>query len=93
LAAREITARLRLHGYWADFMNPFSGKPFFSWANGATLYKIDSRFRGINMNVQNKSSCTVISAENIDDKNFSGVIYTNAPCDFMQIKNLLNSQV
>ncbi|XP_004523920.1 methylmalonic aciduria and homocystinuria type D homolog, mitochondrial [Ceratitis capitata] len=92
LAAREITSRLRLHGYWADFMNPFSGKPFYSWANGKNLYKVDDRFRGINMKLIKKNHCTVISTED-GDVTFSGVIYTNAPCDYLQIKSLIDEQV
>ncbi|XP_053947859.1 cobalamin trafficking protein CblD [Anastrepha ludens] len=92
LAAREITARLRLHGYWADFMNPFSGKPFYSWANGKNLYKVDDRFRGINMKLIKKNHCTVISTEN-GEATFSGAIYTNAPCDYLQIKSLIDEQV
>ena len=42
-----MCTRLRLNGFWADFMNPFSGKPFYSYASGKNLYKIDDRFRGL----------------------------------------------
>ncbi|XP_065364446.1 uncharacterized protein LOC135957597 isoform X2 [Calliphora vicina] len=95
LAAREITARLRLHGYWADFMNPFSGKPFYSWSSGKNLYKIDNRFRGLNMKLNKHNECVVISsdAEANAENAFSGSIYSNAPPELTQLKSLLDSQV
>lgn len=92
MAAREIAARLRLHGYWADFMNPFSGKPFYSWASGKSLYKVDDRFRGLNMKLINKNNCTVISTEDTNIT-FSGAIYTNAPADLVQLKSIIDEQV
>ncbi|XP_070496280.1 methylmalonic aciduria and homocystinuria type D homolog, mitochondrial [Chironomus tepperi] len=81
-AAREICQRLRLHGYWADFLNPFSGKAFFSY-HQKSLYKNDERFRGLCMKLEsikgfgNKDSCLLIS----EDKSpkFSGSVFTNLP--------------
>lgn len=81
-AAREICQRLRLHGYWADFLNPFSGKAFFSY-HQKSLYKNDERFRGLCMKLEKikgfglKDSCLLIS----EDKStkFSGSIFTNLP--------------
>ncbi|XP_073834279.1 methylmalonic aciduria and homocystinuria type D homolog, mitochondrial-like isoform X2 [Musca autumnalis] len=93
LAAREIASRLRLHGYWADFMNPFSGKPFYSWASGKNLYKIDKRFRGLNMKLKKHNDCVVILPDENAEKTFSGSIYTNAPSDYSEIKSLIDNQV
>lgn len=49
-----------MHGYWADFMNPFSGKPFYSYASGKKLYKIDSRFRGLGIRFEERDACLII---------------------------------
>lgn len=92
LAAREITSRLRLHGFWADFMNPFSGKPFYSWANGKNLYRVDQRFRGLNMKLLKHNECTVICSSEDDENCFSGAIYTNAPSNYTELKSLLDNQ-
>uniref|UniRef100_A0A1A9VNF9 Methylmalonic aciduria and homocystinuria type D protein, mitochondrial n=1 Tax=Glossina austeni TaxID=7395 RepID=A0A1A9VNF9_GLOAU len=92
LAAREITTRLRLHGYWADFMNPFSGKPFYSWANGKNLYKVDDRFRGLNMKIFKVNDCVVISPDSAEQA-FSGTIYTNAPTDYFQLRSIIDTQI
>lgn len=91
LAAREITSRLRLHGYWADFMNPFSGKPFYSWSSGKNLYKIDDRFRGLGMKLISQNNCIIISSDK--DSAFSGTIYSNAPSSFDLLKSLIAEQV
>lgn len=76
-------------------MNPFSGKPFYSWASGKNLYKIDNRFRGLNMKLNKHNDCIVISsdAEANAENAFSGSIYSNAPSDFVQLKSLLDTQV
>lgn len=92
LAAREITTRLRLHGYWADFMNPFSGKPFYSWANGKNLYKVDDRFRGLNMKIFKVNDCVIISPDSAEQA-FSGTIYTNAPTDYFQLRSIIDTQI
>lgn len=83
-----MCSRLRLNGYWADFMNPFSGKPFYSYASGKKLYKIDNRFRGLGIKLENYNECLIISAE--DEVAFSGSIFTNAPTDILTLQSLIN---
>lgn len=81
-AAREICQRLRLHGYWADFLNPFSGKAFFSY-NQKSLYNTDQRFRGLCMKLESikgfaaKDPCLLISEDK--SSKFSGSVFTNLP--------------
>lgn len=78
-AAREICSRLRLHGFWSDFLNPFSGRPFHSYHQKA-LYKLnDVRFRGLCMKFEEISAeggnenCVILC----EDKSlkFSGSIF------------------
>lgn len=81
-ASRDICQRLRLHGYWSDFVNPFSGKAFFSY-HQKSLYKSDERFRGLCMKLEeikglgSAENCLLIS----EDKStkFNGSIFTNLP--------------
>lgn len=81
-AAKEISQRLRLHGYWSDFLNPFSGKAFFSY-NQKSLYENDTRFRGLCMKLEEVKSfgstnnCLLISEDKTNK--FSGSIFTNLP--------------
>lgn len=67
-------------------MNPFSGKPFHSYA-GKSLYKLDERFRGIGMKLEKFNNCTIIGTEK--DICFSGNIFTNAPSNITVIRDLI----
>lgn len=68
-------------------MNPFSGKPFHSYASGKNLYKQDERFRGIGIKLENFNNCTIIGSEH--ELSFSGNIFTNAPSNLEVIRNLI----
>lgn len=83
-----MCTRLRLNGFWADFMNPFSGKPFYSYASGKNLYKIDDRFRGLGIKYEDLNHCLIISPDN--EETFSGSIFTNAPSDLTQLQLLID---
>lgn len=95
-AAREICQRLRLHGFWADFLNPFSGKAFFSY-HQKSLYKNDERFRGLCMKLEEikgfgaKETCLLIS----EDKSakFSGSVFTNLPSMEMYKELVLEDEI
>ncbi|XP_017113432.1 uncharacterized protein LOC108136624 [Drosophila elegans] len=90
LAARDMCDRLLSLGYWADFLNPFSGRPFFMPSrDGSRLYKQDHRFRGLNMRLSQQNHCTVIAAEENDRTHFSGTIYCTAPNQYDQLVELL----
>ncbi|KAH8274175.1 hypothetical protein KR018_001177 [Drosophila ironensis] len=89
MAARDMCDRLLSLGYWADFLNPFSGRPYFTPRDGASLFKQDHRFRGLNMRLSQRNNCTVIAAEKNDRTHFSGTIYCTAPNQYGQLLELL----
>ncbi|XP_034489975.1 methylmalonic aciduria and homocystinuria type D homolog, mitochondrial [Drosophila innubila] len=89
LAAREISDRLMSLGYWSDFLNPFSGRPYFLQRDGAILYKQDYRFRGVNMRLSNFNDCVLIAAEENDKTCFSGTIFCTAPNNYDLLVELL----
>lgn len=93
LAAREICSRLRLHGFWSDFLNPMSGRPFHSY-HQKSLYKLnDERFRGLCMKFEEikaegaDEDCLLIS-EDLSTR-FSGSIFSNIPANLELIKDLI----
>lgn len=90
LAARDISDRLLSMGYWADFLNPFSGRPYFMPKEDSMLYKQDSRFRGLNMSLALKNHCMVIAAEENDNTHFSGTIYCTAPSNYDVLVKILS---
>lgn len=92
-AAREICSSLRLHGHWADFLNPMSGRPFHSY-HQKNLYKLnDERFRGLCMKLEEikavgaEQNCLLLC----EDKStkFSGSIFSNIPPNMDLIQELM----
>lgn len=73
LTAKNICDKLKNGGYWADFINPFSGRPYLCPNAGSSLYKTDEKFRCLDFQIFEIKDCKVISNE--DDKpkkNFIG---------------------
>lgn len=58
-------------GYWADFINPFSGQPHLNLQKSGALYKTDERFRCLGFKILHRNNCKVIVNEN-NNKNFIG---------------------
>ncbi|XP_076657843.1 methylmalonic aciduria and homocystinuria type D homolog, mitochondrial [Halictus rubicundus] len=88
LAAYDICSKLKMIGYWADFINPFSGQPHLSLQKNNTLYKTDERFRCLGFKIVHRNSCKVILHDN-NDKNFIGSLYTTAPASTAFLKEIL----
>ncbi|XP_015588802.1 methylmalonic aciduria and homocystinuria type D protein, mitochondrial isoform X2 [Cephus cinctus] len=89
LAASDVCTKLKLIGYWADFINPFSGQPYFNPHKNGTLYKTDERFRCLGFQIQEKNRCKVISHSS-NSNNFVGSLYTTAPSNMEFLKELMN---
>lgn len=82
--AQEICIKLKSTGYWADFINPFSGKPYLSPYYKSTLYETDERFRCLGFEIKKRGNCKVIQSR--DDKQFIGE-YSDASSKHTQDKN------
>lgn len=89
LAASDICIRLKMLGYWADFINPFSGHPYFSSQKKNTLYTTDERFRCLGFKIQEKRNCKVISYDT-NISNFIGNLYTTAPASTEFLKDIVS---
>jgi len=72
LAAQDVCTRLKVAGYWADFINPFSGRPNHTPLPGGTLYKTDERFRCLGFMIKKHADCKVISPNPNEKKAFVG---------------------
>ncbi|XP_012176639.2 cobalamin trafficking protein CblD [Bombus terrestris] len=89
LAASDICAKLRRMGYWADFINPFSGQPHLNLQKNSTLYKTDERFRCLGFKILHRNNCKVILYDN-NAKNFLGNFYTTAPASTELLREILH---
>jgi len=88
IAAREICRRLVREGYWADFINPFSSKPFYSQTNNANLFNIDKRFHVYGLKYEEPNKNCIVTKADVEGT-FSGSIVTTAPNDSKKIVKLL----
>ncbi|XP_014294892.1 methylmalonic aciduria and homocystinuria type D homolog, mitochondrial [Microplitis demolitor] len=89
LAASDICAKLKMFGYWADFINPFSGQPYLNPHKTGVLYKTDERFRCLGFKVNKTNSCKIISHENKGSE-FVGSLYTSAPANMDFFKDIMS---
>lgn len=64
LAASDICSKLKMVGYWADFINPFSGQPYLNPRKGGNLYETDERFRCLGFTIEQRNNCRIIASDN-----------------------------
>uniref|UniRef100_A0A0K8T5W5 Methylmalonic aciduria and homocystinuria type D, mitochondrial n=1 Tax=Lygus hesperus TaxID=30085 RepID=A0A0K8T5W5_LYGHE len=86
-AAQDICNKLKRAGFWADFINPFSGVPFGNPYTPGGLYQTDERFRCLGFHIMEKSACRIITNK-INNK-FVGSLYTNAPPSTALLRDIL----
>lgn len=88
LAAQDICQKLRTAGYWADFINPFSGLPGASTYNtSVNLYETDPRFRSLGFRIIERQNCRVI--EDKKSCRFRGNLFTTAPAETEALRKIL----
>lgn len=75
-AAKVICHRVMIQGYWADFINPYTGKAEYD--DGKQRNKTDIQYSSYSS--LSPMACVYIKADK-GDKN--GIIYTDAPIDLV----------
>ena len=58
--AHEICAYLGTKQYWADFIDPASGRPYYGPHSSDTLFETDERFRYFGVNILDLGCCRVV---------------------------------
>jgi hypothetical protein len=87
--ATEVCDSLRQMGYWADFIDPSSGRPYLGVFTNSTLMETDERYRHMGIRVQDLGCCKVIDHKEWGSCAFLGSLFTNAPSDSQAVTKVL----
>ncbi|XP_065659557.1 cobalamin trafficking protein CblD [Hydra vulgaris] len=85
--AKMICEKIMASGYWADFIDPFSGRAFYSEYTNDTLFETDDRFNQLGFNVEDLGCCKVLFHNKWKSNVFVGVIFTDAPAQCHMFNN------
>jgi hypothetical protein len=89
--AQKLRQKLNEAGYWADFIDPCSGRPFIGPFTNATLFETDDRYRNFGFDIEDLGCCKVISHHVWGTKAFVGSLFTNASLDSEELEEILRA--
>lgn len=86
--AKEICFTLWRGGYWADFINPMSGKAFFGDQTQDSILQDDVRRHAGGFHIEDLASCTLIRHVLKGPPTFVLTLITNAPFNSLIMEKL-----
>lgn len=86
--AAEVCLAFEEAGFWADFIDPTSGKPFKGAHTNFTMFETDERYRKLGMEIRDLGCCKVISHPVWGTYSFIGTLFTDAPVTHPLVKGV-----
>jgi hypothetical protein len=89
-SAKEICARLSSESVWSDFIDPYSGRAFYSPHSNVVLQETDERFRYLGFDVRDLGCCRSIAHPMFGSHAFVGTIFTSASIQSPSIQSIMD---
>lgn len=70
------------NGYWADFINPLTGRAYYRAAHCIRKQGLEAQLLGRGLNLTFANGCTIIGEEQSDQ--LTGFIFTDTPCKVLE---------
>lgn len=87
--ANSIVNTLSADGFWADFIDPMTGKSTVTGSTD-TLYETDVRYKNFGFEIEDKGCCKVLSHHEWGSRAFVGSIFTTAPFDSPELLRIVD---
>ncbi|XP_016989420.1 uncharacterized protein LOC108051722 [Drosophila rhopaloa] len=83
LMASHNSREIMHNGYWADFVNPLTGRAHFRAAHSSRKKCQEAQLLCRGLTFTNANGCTLIEEEEQSDQ-FTGCIFTDTPCKVLE---------
>jgi Methylmalonic aciduria and homocystinuria type D protein len=90
-SAQNMCELLQEAGYWADFIDPASGRFYLGPYTPATMFETDERYRHFGFTIEDLGCCKVLRHHQWGTKSFVGAVFTSAPLDAPELASIMNS--
>ncbi|CAI2349379.1 unnamed protein product [Caenorhabditis sp. 36 PRJEB53466] len=89
MSANAICKTLNHYGYWADFIDPSSGRPYMSDFTNHTLFETNEIYKQMGFKIEDLGCCKVLQHACWGSHAFVGTIFTDAPLDSIAVRDIM----